>query len=112
MADYVDKLDTGKPPMSFLGVLREPLAEVTKVLEHGNRKYQSILNYRKIPDGERRYLDAAMRHLMARCDGEILDPESRLDHLAHVVCCALMALWFTQNRYESLVQITERERRA
>lgn len=94
--EFVDKLDASKPPMSFLGVLRGPLASVSRVLEYGNRKYKSITNYRHILDGERRYLDAAMRHLMARCDGEITDPESGEDHLAHVACCVLMALWFAQ----------------
>jgi hypothetical protein len=34
------------------------------------------------------YYDAAMRHLMAYFDGQDLDPESGLPHLAHVMACA------------------------
>jgi len=33
------------------------------------------------------YYDAAQRHLFAWFDGEDIDPESGLSHLAHVMAC-------------------------
>jgi Domain of unknown function (DUF5664) len=90
----VDKRDSGKAPMSLLAAVYRPLQEVARVLEFGNRKYKSIRNFRHVPNGEQRYLDAALRHILSRADGERLDSESGIDHLAHATCCTLMALWF------------------
>lgn len=95
MGTQVDKRDTGKAPMHMLGCLYRPLQEVARVLAFGNKKYKSIFNYRTIDDGYARMSDAALRHLLARLDGEEKDPESGLDHLAHASCDLLMALWFT-----------------
>jgi hypothetical protein len=38
------------------------------------------------------YYDAALRHLMAWFDGETIDPESGLSHLAHVMACCNILL--------------------
>ena len=69
------------------------LMTVLKVLEHGAKKY-SPNNWMHVPSPEVRYYDAAMRHLEARKMGWYNDPESRLPHLAHAVCCLLFLLWF------------------
>lgn len=69
------------------------LAAIVEVLEFGARKYAPG-NWRKVPDAHQRYIDAALRHLIARADGEVLDPESKLPHLAHAGCCVLFALAF------------------
>ena len=90
----VDKKDTSKAPMILLSVLRGPLGEVSKVLQFGNKKYHDIWNFQHIDDGEDRMLSAAVRHLMAHKDGEVLDPESGIWHLAHAACDVMMALWF------------------
>jgi len=79
-----DKLEWSLLPM------RE-VEEVIKVLMHGAKKY-SRDNWMHVKPKER-YLDAALRHLTARAKGEILDPESGLQHLAHSVCCILFLLW-------------------
>jgi hypothetical protein len=53
-------------------------------------KPESILgadNWRKVDQLERRYMGAAMRHLNAFRQGETLDAESGLHHLAHAMCC-------------------------
>lgn len=69
------------------------LNQVAKVLTFGARKY-SPNNWMHVPAAERRYFDAAMRHITARQRGEINDKETRLPHLAHAVCCLLFWAWF------------------
>ena len=69
------------------------LREVAKVLTYGAAKYAPN-NWQAVDDAKARYAAALMRHFEAWRDGEILDPDSRLPHLAHVVCNALFLLWF------------------
>lgn len=66
---------------------------VLDVLEYGARKY-SADNWKHVENGEVRYYDAAMRHIGARHAGEINDPESKLPHLGHAMCCLIFWLWF------------------
>jgi hypothetical protein len=88
MAEGV-KYDQGKLRWSLLP-LRE-VEQVVAVLEHGSRKY-SDNNWKHVRP-KARYFDAALRHFMARLNGEILDPETGLPHLAHAVCCILFLMW-------------------
>lgn len=67
------------------------LSEILRVLEFGAKKYDRD-NWRKVPDAKRRYMSAALRHLIAHARGEALDPESGLSHLAHAGCCILFLL--------------------
>lgn len=68
------------------------VAQVVDVLEYGANKYPSADNWRKVSDGENRYKEALLRHVVAYVSGESHDPESGLPHLAHAVCCALFLL--------------------
>lgn len=84
------KHDGGKPRLSLIpGVA---LLEIAEVLEYGARKYAEG-NWKQVRP-LRRYLDAALRHLHAVADGEDLDPESGLPHLAHAGCSILFLLAF------------------
>lgn len=83
------KMDSGKPMMSLIPPHAEKV--VAEVLTFGAEKYAPD-NWRKVPDAERRYLDAAMRHLNAYRSGDQLDDESGLHHLAHAACCMLFLL--------------------
>lgn len=77
------KHDSGKPDLSLIsGMLLE---QVALVRMFGSKKY-SRDNWRK---GFKytRSIAAAMRHIMAFKEGEDLDPESGLPHIAHAVCC-------------------------
>jgi len=67
------------------------LAEVVRVLEFGAKKYGRD-NWRTVPDLNRRYTAAAMRHLFKMSEGEAYDNESELSHAAHVVCCMMFIL--------------------
>lgn len=69
------------------------IGQVVDVLTYGARKYTPD-NWMWVPQGERRYFEAAMRHITVRRMGEVNDPETKLPHLAHAVCCLLFWLWF------------------
>lgn len=86
------KYDSGKPQLSLLPW--DALEAVARVLEYGIRKYGVRDSWRTVPDGHRRYVDAALRHLAAVAQGEDTDSESGLPHLAHAACSALFALVF------------------
>lgn len=84
------KYDASKPRWSLLPT--GTMEEVIKVLEYGANKY-SPDNWKKVPQMEVRYYDAAMRHIDAYWQGEYLDEESGQPHLAHAVCCLLFLMW-------------------
>jgi hypothetical protein len=78
------KADTGKAPISL--VPRSAIVAEAEVLGFGARKYAAH-NWRKGMKWSR-LGDAALRHLLAWIDGEDVDPETGLSHLAHLRCCA------------------------
>lgn len=68
--------------------------EVVRVLEHGAQKYGED-NWQRVPEARRRYLDAALRHIVAvTAAGEDKDRDSGRHHLAHAVCSLLFILEF------------------
>ena len=81
------KDDSKKPNLAILLDTPKAMGEVARVLEYGAAKYDRK-NWAKCDDPER-YMAAALRHLTAYHNGEILDPESRRSHLAHAVCSLL-----------------------
>ena len=85
------KLDQGK--LSYTLLPFKALTEVVKVLEFGKLKYAKD-NWQKVPNAKERYIDAAFRHLISYYEGETIDPESGLHHLAHATCCLLFVIWF------------------
>lgn len=84
----------GKPQFSYLpnsflmalppSVSRSFVTAVTRVLEFGAIKY-SPDNWRK-SGSWRKATDSALRHLIWALEGEIIDPESGLTHMAHLGC--------------------------
>jgi hypothetical protein len=74
----------------------EPLEEVVKVLMRGAEKYAPN-NWKHVPNGKYRYMNALMRHLISYQRGETNDPEFGLSHLAHAMCNCLFLLWFDIN---------------
>lgn len=83
------KFDSGKPEFSLL----PPWATeaVARVLTIGAQKYE-VNNWKFVPNGKFRYVNAAMRHLFAHLRGEIKDPETGESHLAHAICCLMFIL--------------------
>ena len=85
------KYDNDKPRMDLLPL--DALEEVAKVLTFGAKKYAAN-TWQKVPDAERRYVAALLRHLTACEKGETNDTESGLTHAAHMATNALFILWF------------------
>ena len=93
--DIGPKYDEGKLQYSLIPpIATKALAEV---LTFGAKKYQPN-SWQKVPDAERRYLDALMRHLESYRSGEELDSESNLSHLSHLLCNASFLLHFQHER--------------
>lgn len=76
------KHDSDKPHL-FL-IPRSALEAEARVLGFGALKY-GMHNWRQGFDWSR-LIDAAMRHIVAFADGEDMDPESGLSHIAHARC--------------------------
>ncbi len=82
------KLDAGKPMAGLLLEFSLALMAVAEVATYGAQKY-SLGGWRQVPDGQRRYTDAMMRHLLA---GGGVDPDSGIAHDAHSAWNALARL--------------------
>ena len=83
------KFDSEKPRMDLLPP--KAISEVAKVLGFGAEKYGPE-NWRLLENLQDRYTAGALRHIFAHMDGEELDPESGMSHLAHALCCLLFKL--------------------
>jgi hypothetical protein len=86
---HAKKFDQAKPDWSLF--VWDAAECVVRVLEFGSRKYERD-GWARVPDGQRRYVNAALRHLIAWTRGERVDPESGLPTLGHACCSALFAL--------------------
>ena len=89
MEELGKKFDTEKPKTYLLPP--KALMEISRVLTIGAEKYDEE-NWRKLDNLQNRYTGAALRHLFAHMDGEQLDSETNLSHIAHAVCCLLFKL--------------------
>lgn len=79
------KLDAGKlRPTLVLRDMARALWGVIKVATFGANKYTDG-GWLEVPDGIKRYEEAAQRHRFAIAMGETHDPESKLPHRYHVV---------------------------
>lgn len=86
-------MSTINDPKGAAGALKTPLALIPSIamektaLVHklGSEKYGAF-NWRKTGVCATTYVNAILRHLNAWRDGEDLDPESGISHLAHIAC--------------------------
>jgi len=88
------KKDIGKPPLSLIS--RAALEEEARVMAFGAGKYGTHL-WRQGMDFSR-LMDAALRHVYAFADGEDMDKETGLSHLAHARCCLAFLLEYQGKR--------------
>lgn len=98
------KADKGKRRWRFMPW--KQLGEVADVLDDGAKKY-SPDNWKYVPEGKQRYIDAACRHFIdGYLNGEKIDTvESGGDgksHLAHAICCLLFLMWFDDEESNGL----------
>lgn len=83
------KDDQGKDAWGLLPL--RATRQVIRVLMFGASKY-AVGNWKIVPDFRRRYYEACLRHVTAWWDGEELDAETGISHLAHAACCLLFLL--------------------
>ena len=76
------KADADKTLAGVLLDFGHALEGVAKVGTMGAAKY-SRGGWQQVPNGQQRYMDAAMRHLLKHGQGETHDAESGLTHLSH-----------------------------
>lgn len=95
------KLDSGKPRLGLvlLGFSRA-LHAVGKVGTYGANKYTDN-GWMEVENGEQRYTDAMLRHLLREAIGEHLDPDTNLHHAAHAAWNALARLDLMLRREQS-----------
>lgn len=91
------KHDNGKADYTLLPLL--DLENVVRVMEFGAQKYQRD-SWREVPDGERRYLAATMRHIALHLSGEVMDDESQLAHIDHAACSLIFAMALRAQKQE------------
>ncbi len=93
VGDEGRKFDKDKPRWELLPL--GPVEAIVQVLTHGAKKYDDF-NWQKLDNLSDRYYAAMMRHLKKTRDGEIIDTETGLSHLAHALCCGIFLLWKEQ----------------
>ncbi len=92
------KLDTGKRrPALVLGGFATSLDDVVDVGTYGAAKYSDD-GWMHVPNGQKRYMDAAMRHWLSDLAGEERNPEdNNVKHLAQTIW-NLLAVLSLRNR--------------
>lgn len=77
------KLDHGKLRIDLIiDLMPLALLGVAEVGTFGANKYTEG-GWQHVPNGQQRYRAAGDRHRLKRSTGEILDPDSKLEHLKH-----------------------------
>lgn len=86
------KLDAGKrrDGLVLLGFSRA-LAAVSAVGTYGANKYTDN-GWMSVPNGQARYTDAMLRHMLSEASGELTDKDTDLLHAAHAAWNALARL--------------------
>lgn len=92
------KDDMGKLQWGLLlrSIVRE-VEDVVWILTFGAKKYAAE-NWKKVEDGEKRYLDAHDRHMSELAKGIKNDPETGKSHYAHALCSLFFAFWHSRNK--------------
>lgn len=93
------KKDSGKDRWDLLPI--ECVEDLVKVLTMGSKKYADN-NWQLVDNAKERYYAALLRHLAAWRKGETVDPESGLNHLAHVMCNVTFLLWFDKEKEKEI----------
>ena len=86
------KFDDNKP--NYLNIFRylkwDFLVDVAEVAYFGAKKYSKD-NWMDV--NPERYKKALARHTKSYLEGEILDPETKLPHVAHIACNCMFLWW-------------------
>lgn len=86
------KLDAGKPRLALvLGNFARALWRIGEVGTYGANKYTAN-GWLSVPEWEERYGNALWRHLLKEAMGEANDPDTEIEHAAHLAWNALARL--------------------
>ena len=92
------KYDGEKPQYALIPAFA--LDEVAKCLTYGAKKYAPD-NWRHVDEAQRRYFDAAQRHLWAIARCEDIDPESGLHHASHAIVSMMFYLEIAMEKHHT-----------
>ena len=96
------KLDAGKNRLGLvLGGFPRALAAVGEIGTFGANKYTDN-GWMSVPNGQARYTDAMLRHLLKEFEGEEFDRDSKFRHAAHLAWNALARLELVIRREDVL----------
>lgn len=91
------KTRIGKTKPSLVSVIpTASFLHLGQVMQLGANKYGPF-NWRVKPVPADVYVDAAMRHLLSWFDGEDVDEESGMSHLAHMMACGAILIDAMEN---------------
>lgn len=88
------KYDEGKVRMELVPM--SVVENIANVLTYGAKKY-SDNSWQNLPNFWNRYKGALLRHLAAIDKGELIDQESGIPHIDHVLCNAAFLSWGYHN---------------
>jgi len=89
------KFDQGKERMDLVDPLF--VLQIARVLTHGAEKYGEN-NWQELPDAEKRYMAALLRHINQYQRGIKIDSESGEWTLAHAACNLMFLFWSDTRR--------------
>lgn len=101
MLDHEDnemglRYNEGKPQLSYIMSCDVAMTGLARVMEFGASKYERD-NWKKGLE-PLEIQDSLLRHLMAYTNGEVLDQESNLPHIDHVLFNAMALSTFGQRK--------------
>ena len=88
---HINKDTTGKAPWHLVDL--KALEGIAFVRAYGNKKYAPD-SWKYVENAVVKYKDALMRHLVCLYNGEVLDPESGLPHIDHILTNAMFLSYF------------------
>lgn len=93
--DAGKKYDSGKRRYDLVDL--DVIGAIADILGFGAQKYGEN-SWQNLPNGEKRYFAALMRHLEAHQRGETVDPESGYPHIYHALTNAYFLTYFYNHR--------------
>jgi len=84
------KDDKGK--LRYDLITPESIEALAEVLTYGAKKYKPN-SWQNVEDASNKHYAALMRHLIAWRKGEKLDPETKLNHIKHILTNTMFLLY-------------------
>ncbi len=105
------KYDGGKPRLELIDP--DFILGVGKVLTFGAEKYDDDNWKKATPADRKRSAGSLLRHTMAYQKGEMIDPESGLEHLYHMATNIMFMSWYDREaEKKTLARLEKRNNKA